>query len=67
MNIYIKVICTIRQENTLYLGIDSSSVNKRDGLVFSDIPTLLGKSSLSHKLTSDDCNILFELENEDTY
>jgi hypothetical protein len=39
--------------NTLNFGIDSSSVIKRDGLVFPDIPIILGTSS-SQILTSAD-------------
>ena len=51
--------------NTLYLGIDSSSVNRREGFVFSEISIFLGTSS--HKSTSADCNILLELENEESF
>jgi hypothetical protein len=50
--------------NTLNLGIDSSSVIRRDGFVFPEISIFLGTSS-SHKSTSADCNILLESENED--
>ena len=50
--------------NTLNLGIDSSSVIRREGFVFPEISIFLGTSS-SHKSTSADCNTLLEPENEE--